>query len=142
MEMDTDVQNNSHDTHDTHDTHDDLTEPAKTQVIARPLADPSAIPGLHELQENAANNPTNGGLQIALATAYVHMGRLEEGLRVYRRMLSRPNATYGVVVVIQERLSDLEDQGEGKPNFHLLRGDLYMRQGHIREAVDEYNKIV
>jgi len=43
--------------------------------------------------------------------------------------------------MIQEELADLEDQGRQYPRYFQVRGDLLVRQGHRREAIDEYNKL-
>ncbi len=133
------MSNNSHD-----DEMDAGVATQEAEVRTRPSGQlaTAMIEGMSELREVAGSNPDNLGVQIALAIAFSQQGQLEEAMRIYRRMLARRTASQAVVQVVGERLSDVEDEAAGDPHFHLVRGDLYMKQGRIPEAVDEFNKIV
>jgi pentatricopeptide repeat protein len=98
--------------------------------------------GLRDLQEMASREPNNLGAFVALAVAYSQSGQLEQALRLYRRMLGKRNASPSLWQVVAERLSDLELDAAGNAQYHMARGDLLIRQGRMREAVEEYNKIV
>lgn len=100
------------------------------------------IDGLRDLQEMASREPNNLGALVGLAVAYSQSGQLDQALRLYRRMLGRRNATPGLWQIVAERLSDLEIDAAGSAQYHMARGDLFMRQGRMREAVEEYNRIV
>jgi len=55
--------------------------------------------------------------------------------------LRKPNVSENVLGMIQDELTDLQDQAQQYPRYYQVRGDLLVRQGHRREAIDEYNKL-
>jgi pentatricopeptide repeat protein len=126
------------------------TPPADTDVMSSDavpsdllLSGPlPVLEGFEELHELVTYNPEDMGAHMALAAAYTQAGELDAALRVYRRMLKKRNKVPAYMLqIIAEELADFEDEFGDKPRFHQVRGDLYMKQGRFREAVEEYNKI-
>ena len=99
------------------------------------------LDGFDELQAMVTANPNDIGAHMALALAYTQVGDLDTSLRVYRRILKKRTISPGILQLIVEELSDFEADANGRPHFHQVRGDLYMKQGRFHEAVQEYNKI-
>jgi pentatricopeptide repeat protein len=108
-------------------------------LVSGPLP---VLDGFEELLELVTYSPEDMGAHMALAAAYTQAGNLDAALRVYRRMLKKRNnvPTY-MLQIIAEELADFEGEFGDRPRFHQVRGDLYMRQGRFREAIEEYNKI-
>jgi hypothetical protein len=69
------------------------------------------------------------------------MGDVVTELRIYRRVLRKPNVSTNIMRLISEEITDCEDEMSGHPQLHQVRGDLYMRQGRFQEAIAEYNKL-
>ncbi len=108
-------------------------------LVSGPLP---VLDGFEELLELVTYSPQDMGAHMALAAAYTQAGNLDAALRVYRRMLKkRNNVPAYMLQIIAEELADFEDEFGDRPRFHQVRGDLYMKQGRFREAVEEYNKI-
>ena len=80
-------------------------------------------------------------MHMAFAAAYAQGGVYYSSLRVYRLLLKSPYITAFVLDVIGEDLDALEGVAAPVPRFHLVRGDLYMKQHRYNEAIEEYNKI-
>jgi pentatricopeptide repeat protein len=102
------------------------------------------LPVLHGFEDLTAwieRYPNDMGAHLALASAYTQAGDVDTGLRVYRRMLRKPYVSENILAMIQDELHDLEDQAHHYPRYYQVRGDLLVRQGHRREAIDEYNKL-
>lgn len=78
---------------------------------------------------------------MALASAYAQSGEYDSALRVYRRALKKRNLSLAMLEVIADEISDLEADAADLPRFHQVLGDLYMKQGRYKDAIDEYNKI-
>ena len=102
------------------------------------------LPVLHGFEDLTAwieRYPNDMGAHLALASAYTQAGEVDTALRVYRRMLRKPYVSDNILNMIQDELHDLEDQAHQYPRYYQVRGDLLVRQGHRREAIDEYNKL-
>jgi hypothetical protein len=100
------------------------------------------LEGFDHLRQYVLTHTDDLGAYMALASAYAQMGDLVTELRVYRRVLRRPNVSTNLMRLIAEELSDCESEMTGQPQFHQVRGDLYMKQGRFQEAIAEYNKII
>jgi len=121
------------------------TAPQRTEVFATGMLASGPLPsldGFDELQDLVALNPSDIGAHIALAAAYAQVGDVDTELRVYRRILRRPNVAPAILRLIAEELADYERQLQGQAHYHQIRGDLYMKQHRYQEAIAEYNKIV
>jgi|GEM_PF-4871134 len=94
-----------------------------------------------ELQEMTNRNPDDLSAHMALAAAYTQAGELDPALRVYRRLLKKRNLSTTMMQMIADELAEFERDARGQPRFHQVLGDLYMKQGLYREAIEEYNKI-
>jgi pentatricopeptide repeat protein len=99
------------------------------------------LDGFEDLTAWIERYPQDMGAHMALASAYTQAGDIDTALRVYRRMLRKPNVSDNVLRMVQEELNDLEEQAAQYPRYHQVRGDLLVRQGHRREAIEEYNKL-
>jgi hypothetical protein len=100
------------------------------------------LEGFDHLRQYVLTHTDDLGAYMALASAYAQMGDLATELRVYRRVLRKPHVSTNLIRLIAEELSDCESEMSGQPQFHQVRGDLYMRQGRFQEAISEYNKIM
>jgi pentatricopeptide repeat protein len=100
-----------------------------------------SLDGFEDLSAWIERYPHDMGAHMALASAYTQAGDVDTALRVYRRMLRKPNVSENVLGMIQEELTELQDQAQQNPRYFQVRGDLLVRQGHRREAIDEYNKL-
>jgi pentatricopeptide repeat protein len=100
-----------------------------------------SLDGFEDLNEWVERNPHDMGAHIALASAYTQAGEVDTALRVYRRMLRKPNVSDTVLRMIEDDLSELERDATQHARFHQLRGDLFLRLGRHREAIEEYNKL-
>jgi hypothetical protein len=94
-----------------------------------------------ELQDMTNRNPDDLSAHMALAAAYTQAGELDPALRVYRRLLKKRNLSTTMMQMIADELAEFERDARGQPRFHQVLGDLYMKQGLYREAIEEYNKI-
>jgi pentatricopeptide repeat protein len=101
-----------------------------------------ALTGYEDLVELLEKNPQDIGSYMAMATAYADAGELESALRVYRRMIKRPGVSATLLGMVDEELEELRQSAEHLPRYHQARGDLYLKLGRHREAIDEYNKVV
>jgi pentatricopeptide repeat protein len=99
------------------------------------------LDGFEDLNAWIERYPQDMGAHMALASAYTQAGDIDTALRVYRRMLRKPNVSENVLRMVQDELADLEAQAQHYPRYHQVRGDLLVRQGHRREAIEEYNKL-
>jgi pentatricopeptide repeat protein len=99
------------------------------------------LDGFEDLTAWIERYPQDMGAHMALASAYTQAGDIDTALRVYRRMLRKPSVSDNVLRMVQEELNDLEEQASQYPRYHQVRGDLLVRQGHRREAIEEYNKL-
>lgn len=100
------------------------------------------LTGYEDLVALMEQNPQDTGSYMAMATAYVNAGELESGLRVYRRLIKLPGVSATLLGMIDEELEDLRAGAGDLPRYHQVRGDLYLKLGRHREAIDEYNKLV
>jgi pentatricopeptide repeat protein len=100
-----------------------------------------SLDGFEDLSAWIERYPQDMGAHMALASAYTQAGDIDTALRVYRRMLRKPNVSENVLRMVQDELGDLEDQAQQYPRYYQVRGDLLVRQGHRREAIEEYNKL-
>ncbi|MEO6457055.1 MAG: tetratricopeptide repeat protein, partial [Chloroflexia bacterium] len=91
--------------------------------------------------EMADHNPDDLSTQMALASAYAQSGEYDAALRTYRRALKKRTMSPAMLEVIADELSDIEAEAAHLPRFHQVLGDLYMKQGRYKDAIDEYNKI-
>jgi pentatricopeptide repeat protein len=101
-----------------------------------------SLDGFEDLHEWIQMNPHDTGAHIALASAYTQAGDVESALRLYRRMLRKPNVSETVMRMIEDELIDMAPEADHIARFHQVRGDLYLRQGRHREAIEEFNKLV
>ncbi|MEO8285326.1 MAG: hypothetical protein ABI670_02695 [Chloroflexota bacterium] len=113
--------------------------PAKGDILSSGPLPP--LDGFDDLTTWIEQNPHDMGAHMALASAYAQAGDMDTGLRVYRRMLRKPDVSANVLRMIHDELVDLQDQGTGNPRYHQVLGDLLLRQGRRKEAIDEYNKV-
>jgi predicted negative regulator of RcsB-dependent stress response len=44
--------------------------------------------------------------------------------------------------MVDEELEELKGSAGEMPRYHQVRGDLFLKLGRHREAIDEYNKVV
>jgi pentatricopeptide repeat protein len=116
----------------------EMPKPGDT-TVSGPLP---ALTGYEDLVELMEKNPQDTGSYMAMATAYVNSGELESALRVYRRMIKRPGVSATLLNMVDEELEELRDAASNLPRYHQVRGDLYLKLGRHREAIDEYNKLV
>lgn len=100
-----------------------------------------SLDNFDDLIEWIERNPYDMGAHLALAAAYQQAGDIDSTLRVYKRMLRKPNVSTNVLQMIEDELDDLESQAGEHPRYHQARGDLLVRRGRRGEAVDEYNKL-
>jgi len=100
-----------------------------------------SLAGFEDLNTWIERYPNDLGAHLALASTYTQAGDIDTALRVYRRMLRKPYVSDNILLMIQDELEDLEDQAHQYPRYYQVRGDLLVRQGHRREAIDEYNKL-
>ncbi|HET9492710.1 MAG TPA: hypothetical protein VFR15_00600 [Chloroflexia bacterium] len=101
-----------------------------------------ALTGYEDLVELMEKNPEDIGSYMAMATAYVNSGEFESALRVYRRMIKRPGVSATLLNMVDEELEELGATAGDLPRYHQVRGDLFLKLGRHREAIDEYNKLV
>lgn len=100
-----------------------------------------SVAGFEDLVGWVADNPQDIGAHMALASAYAQSEDLDSALRVYRRIIKKPTTSDTTLKVIWDELSDLSPQAQHLPRFHQLSGDLLLRLGRHREAVEAYNKL-
>jgi hypothetical protein len=100
-----------------------------------------SIAGFDDLVGLVANNPQDIGAHMALASAYAQVGDLDSALRVYRRIIKKPTTSETMLKMIWDDLSELGPQAQHLPRYHQLSGDLLLRLGRHREAVEAYNKL-
>jgi hypothetical protein len=108
-------------------------------LVSGPLP---SLTGYEDLVELMEKNPQDTGSYMAMATAYVNAGEMESALRVYRRLIKRPGVSAMLLGMIDEELDDLRASAGNLPRYHQVRGDLYLKLGRHREAIEEYNKLV
>ncbi|MEP6774211.1 MAG: hypothetical protein ABJA50_01335 [Chloroflexota bacterium] len=99
------------------------------------------VTGFDDLVGLVANNPQDIGAHMALASAYAQVDDLDSALRVYRRIIKKPTTSHTMLTMILDDLSDLSPQAQQLPRFYQLSGDLLLRLGRHREAVEAYNKL-
>jgi hypothetical protein len=112
--------------------------PLNSSILSGPLPE---LQGFHQLQELLAGKPDDLGAHLALAVAYSQSGHLDHALYEYRQLLKRRQVPVPMLQMIEEQLSDLEEEAGSQARFHQVRGDLYMKQGRYQEAIEEYNKL-
>lgn len=113
--------------------------PAESELMTSgPLP---SIAGFDDLVGLVANNPQDIGAHMALASAYAQVGDFDSALRVYRRIIKKPTTSETTLKMIWDDLSDLGPQAQHLPRYHQLSGDLLLRLGRHREAVEAYNKL-
>ena len=100
------------------------------------------LTGYEDLVELMEKNPQDVGSYMAMATAYVNSGEFESALRVYRRLIKRPGVSATMLNMVDEELEELKGSAGEMPRYHQVRGDLFLKLGRHREAIDEYNKVV
>ena len=100
-----------------------------------------SVAGLEDLVGLVANNPQDIGAHMALASAYAQAEDFDSALRVYRRIIKKPTTSETMLKMIWDDLSDLGPQAQHLPRYHQLSGDLLLRLGRHREAVEAYNKL-
>jgi tetratricopeptide (TPR) repeat protein len=81
------------------------------------------------------------GTQLAMATAYVQAEDYDAALRVYRRIIRKPGTSQTVLRMIGDDLGDLEDMAQDLPRYYQVVGDLLLRLGRHKEAIEAYDKI-
>ena len=100
-----------------------------------------SIAGFEDLVGLVANNPQDMGAHMALASAYAQVEDFDSALRIYRRIIKKPTTSGTMLKMIWDDLSDLSPQAQHLPRYHQLSGDLLLRLGRHREAVEAYNKL-
>jgi tetratricopeptide (TPR) repeat protein len=111
---------------------------------AAPLPQSGPLPrlqGFEELQGWVSSNPEDMGAAIALASAYAQAGHTAYALRMYRRILKKRSVSPAILTMIGDELDEMEGELAGQPRYHQTRGDLLMKQGRFKEAIEEFNKI-
>lgn len=99
------------------------------------------LSGFEELTELLASNPDDIGAYAAMAEAYTQAGQYEHAIQVYRRILKKRNLSASMLQMISDDLSDIQHEVEDLPRYHQVMGDMLMRMGRYKEAIDEYNKM-
>jgi hypothetical protein len=100
-----------------------------------------AIAGFDDLTGLVADNPQDIGAHMALASAYAQAEDIDSALRVYRRIIKKPTTSETMLKMIWDDLSDLGPQAQHLPRYHQLSGDLLLRLGRHREAIEAYNRL-
>ena len=99
------------------------------------------IAGFDDLVGLVANNPQDIGAHMALASAYAQAEDFDSALRLYRRIIKKPTTSETMLKMIWDDLSELGPQAQHLPRYHQLSGDLLLRLGRHREAVEAFNKL-
>ncbi|HST05558.1 MAG TPA: hypothetical protein VLQ48_12600 [Chloroflexia bacterium] len=100
-----------------------------------------SIPGFEDLVSWVADNPQDIGAHMALASAYAQSQDLDSALRIYRRIIKKPTTSETMLRMIWDDLSDLSPHAQHLPRYHQLSGDILLRLGRHREAVEAYNRL-
>ncbi|HUP27807.1 MAG TPA: tetratricopeptide repeat protein, partial [Chloroflexia bacterium] len=100
-----------------------------------------ALSSFSELQAMAERNPEDLSTLMALASAFTQSGELDSALRVYRRILKKRTISPGILSMVADEIDDLASEAGNLPRYHQVLGDLYMKQGRYKEAIEEYNKM-
>lgn len=113
--------------------------PARNDIlITGPLP---SLEGFEDVSEWAGTNPQDVGTQLALAAGYAQAEDFDAALRVYRKIIRRPSTSDTILQMIGDDLGDIEDVAGHLPRYYQVVGDILMRLGRHREAVEAYNKI-
>ncbi|MGA7731035.1 MAG: hypothetical protein WCD37_07155, partial [Chloroflexia bacterium] len=113
--------------------------PARGDIMSSGPLPP--LEGFDDVNEWAGQNPQDLGAHLALAAAYVQADDLDTALRVYRKIIRMPGTSPRVLHMIGDDLSDLEETAQALPRYYQVVGDLLLRLGRHKEAVEAYNKI-
>jgi tetratricopeptide (TPR) repeat protein len=100
-----------------------------------------SVAGFEDLVGWVADNPQDIGAHMALASAYAQSEDLDSALRVYRRIIKKSSTSGTMLKMIWDDLSDLNPPAQHLPRYHQLSGDLLLRLGRHREAVEAYNRL-
>jgi hypothetical protein len=124
-------------------------EPAPEHTFTMPKpGDPTvsgplpSLTGYEDLVALMEKNPQDTGSYMAMATAYADAGEFENALRVYRRLIKRPGVSATLLNMVDEELEELRSGAGNLPRYHQVRGDLFLKLGRHREAIEECNKLV
>jgi hypothetical protein len=113
--------------------------PARGDILSSGPLPP--LEGYGDMNEWAMQNPQDVGAHLAMAAAYVQAEDVDTALRMYRKIIKMPGASPTVLSMIGDDLSDLEDMAKGLPRYYQVVGDLLLRLGRHKEAIEAYNKI-
>jgi tetratricopeptide (TPR) repeat protein len=100
-----------------------------------------SIPGFEDLVGWVADNPQDIGAHMALASAYAQSQDIDSALRIYRRIIKKPTTSETMLRMIWDDLSDLSLHAQHLPRYHQLSGDILLRLGRHREAIEAYNRL-
>lgn len=81
------------------------------------------------------------GAQMAMASAYVQAQNFDAAIRMYRKIIKKPNVSETMLRMIGDDLEDVEEAAKHLPRYYQVVGDLLLRLGRHREAIEAYNKI-
>ncbi|MEO5953141.1 MAG: hypothetical protein ABIQ44_11805, partial [Chloroflexia bacterium] len=100
-----------------------------------------ALEGFEDVNEWAGVNTQDMGALLAMASAYAQAEDFDAALRVYRKIIRKPGTSETMLRMIGDDLTDIEGLASHVPRYWQVMGDLLLRLGRHREAVEAYNKL-
>ena len=100
-----------------------------------------ALEGFEDVSDWSTGSSPDMGTQLAMASAYAQSGDFDAALRVYRKLIRRPTTSTTMLRMIGDDLTDIEDVASYLPRYYQVMGDLLLRLGRHREAIEAYNKL-
>lgn len=100
-----------------------------------------SLEGFEDVNEWAGSNTQDMGAQLAKASAYAQAQDFDAALRVYRKIIRSPTVSETMLKMIGDDLTDIEDDASHLPRYYQVVGDLLLKLGRHREAIEAYNKL-